>query len=145
MQISRQSWHHRFIRYSSIKEPTNLCSYIRAFFQAFPLGVIKAFRKTGGEIGEFLAVLILFSLFFHTLALLLPFGEVSTALTVFAFITFPFLPTVLFIFFIIFGSLVFLCTKLYKKYSSSNKEPGFFLSYLEARKEKICPLIEYKE
>lgn len=119
MEISEDSWHYKvyefgFAGHGWPPRRTNLCSYFWRVVWGFTLGTLMAIA----------AALVL--------------GLVGAALYKFTFITL----TTLGVIAVLIGIGVAYDRRPYKE--KVKVEPGLLRLYLRAKKEKVCPLIEFE-
>lgn len=151
MKISRNSWHYRLQTRFFHTIPTNLCQYVWRLLWSvlwslvFGLGVII--------IGLFAIGILICVVWSWILAFQGQFmWNTSTEHSMYSVVGLGFMVTISIVvtFFIcllgkIYGKLLALYPKQKKKIKKTKSRPNIFYAWLKAKKEKICPLIEYDD
>jgi hypothetical protein len=155
MKISKKSWHYKVVRwfYQDVRKnhfdiPTNLCGYVRNLFYVTLIAIISALFLAYTIYG--FAIMIdhgwalfrndelLFGLF-EVIAVIVSFMVIALGLLIGC----AFLAAV---------CLVWVCVAVeaivnYRTRKQlgliTKKEPGLVRQWLKAKKEKVCPRIEY--
>ena len=155
ININKQSWHYRFIKYGLNWRPMpkDLCGYFKALFFSPFNGYLQLWENILEEdLASFIGWSILIGIIGNILYLLFPFSYLSEfflSAGFFPFIVAGFLSAVT----LILGTgtgLYIVYNLLYQKSRPKLQrvlsfKPPLLLSYLKAKKQKICPLIEYKD
>lgn len=155
MQISKKSWHFKLLDYYVIY-PKNLCSYfwlvvflslIYPFDRAYKLLRIHVYLKY--KVTKFWWNYILAPISISILSFYFLFGDswmdsfpFSFGLPIAILISIGMLELV---FLGLYFLVEFLCFIDKRKKEKEPKKPNLLFEYLKAKKQKICPLIEYKK
>lgn len=133
MKISKKSWHYRFLRAQRYAVPTSLCPYFWAVvFEALKMLVI-------GAILIALAAIVAMILFVTPIGYMFDASwvtekEMGASVAFWAMII---------IMATVEGTRRFY-RRLRQKRAATPKEPNIVTAYIKARKEKICPTLEFE-
>lgn len=133
MQIKTSSWHYRLIQFWQLGVPEGLCQYIRKVILAillFPMAVMGL---------VVLAVAIAFTLMSMVAPLI---TEVSIVLFIAGWTVALCTATHVGAYKRAQGTQGFWTRDLFKR-NQGCVEPNIFIQYLKAKKEKVCPKVEY--
>ncbi len=121
MQVSRRAWHYRFLEYLECETPRNLCSY-------FWMVVLH----------------MLMCVVFVALAVAM-MGLILSPILAIWFEWFEQLVIVGYVIWIAILVIVWLHYRYWKRTQRGYVKPpdGLTLSWVKAKKDKVCPLIEY--
>lgn len=161
MEISTKSWHYRFLKWTGVKSyymPASLCPYVRLLLIRLLIAIPVAI----------LALIVVGSVLLFLAVVLTPLTaeglgkQYETTLAVGgAFSTFGMFFGILVAWIECKDDIKYWLRESYRKVAnkafppnpnslrsklnvSKPRTPNVFLQYLKARKEKLCPIIEYK-
>lgn len=133
MQIKTSSWHYRLIQFWQLGVPEGLCQYIRKVILAILLFPMSAVGFV------FFAVLGAFTL----MSMIVPIAtEVSPLLFIFGWTVALCAAVHIGAYKRAQGTQGFWTRDLFKR-NQGCVEPNIFIQYLKAKKEKVCPKVEY--
>lgn len=149
MNVNTKSWHYRFNVWRTnmlmTKRKNTLCSYF--WFTVFNMAFISFIS------GVVIGIVYMLGYSFHDTVLIqygwdfisMPF-YVSIPVIFFSGVIIVSIVVLLALFLFFVGSCaVHIFNKIKTVYSDSKKEPGLVMSYIKAKKSKICPIIEFKD
>jgi hypothetical protein len=121
MKISKESWHYRLMKWAGITDPTvrtNLCSYMRGIFLTITIPTILIYLLLNLEQNQIFEAAIIVVIFDIAILVLLGYAILSNFYSEnIKHVLFP--------------------------NRIKRKEPNVFIEWLKAKKQKICPMIEF--
>jgi hypothetical protein len=135
MKINTSSWHYRLLDFFGGEIPRSLCPYVRRLFGAL------LFYGCAGMAGISAATCLI-------AAPLAWFGILSpltnSGLGIFAVVGTA-IYTVAVVVGIVIGVHEWRLKRLYNPRPGRNAEPGIFVSWIKAKKSKICPILKFED
>jgi hypothetical protein len=140
MEINRNSWHYRLLKFSDTVPSTSLCLYFWQVALVVPIkGLVVA--VFGSLLGVCLVTFLL--LFAAPLATLL-FFLISDLPPSSDWVLLNLLGAIIWLIpIVLFGEVAVKKILRNKETNYTPKEPNILLEFLKAKKEKICPLIQF--